>query len=182
MLQSETTDNFDVILEQLNVQFQSIVEDYRLLPPEEQEQQRGSYYQVQYMCHSISMIIIDRLMDPTEKQNVPAGQDPPSAGVETGESSDQSANEQNKGAVGGQSDPVDVKPGYLDFCKILDPIFTLEPMNEVTEQSINIILIAVTNAAESAKLKGFTIEHEARTIIAYVHRLLDITSQALWSW
>lgn len=150
VIESATADDFEVRLDELNVRFQSVIEDFRLLTPEEQEFQRGNYFQVQYMYHN--MLMIDRLMNPLTEQEVPpSGQVPPNAGMEQNEAKEHdkgavneqdkgAVDEQEEGAVGGKANerpqPVDVQPGYLDFCKILDPIFSLEPIHEINEQSI----------------------------------------------
>lgn len=75
-----------------------------------------------------------------------------------------------------------MSPPYNDYCEIMEPIFALQPIEHVDERAINQILVTIVGAAENAREKGYTIERDQILIVALLHRILDVTSQSLWSW
>lgn len=197
---TETNDfsELDALLVQLNERFMAILEDWHLLTPEEQEQKNDQHLQAQYLFHEIGILIITKLMEGTsinepdangnEHQQMPPPTDAQpeqkeqNAGTSANDVEMNDAASECEGAVGGATEQKLVQAPYIDFCQIMDPIFSLQPINEVSEVAINRILFAITDAVGLAREKGFTIENQAYTIIAYVHRLLDVTSHSLWSW
>lgn len=71
-------------------------------------------------------------------------------------------------------------PPFEEYIKIMEPIFSLEKISRVTEQAIHLVLTTVTNAAEMAREKNYSIQHDQGLIIMAIQRKLDITSQQLW--
>lgn len=73
-------------------------------------------------------------------------------------------------------------PPYREYREIMEPIFSLKQIRNVNEQTINLVLVTITEAAKDARDKGYSIKHDATLIIACVHRQLDEVSRALWTW
>lgn len=71
-------------------------------------------------------------------------------------------------------------PRFEEYSKIVKPIFSLEKINRVTGQAINLVLTTVTNAAEMARAKNYSIQHDQELIIMTIQSNSDITSQQLW--
>lgn len=62
----------------------------------------------------------------------------------------------------------------------MEPIFSLEKINRVTEQAIHLVLTTVTNAAGMARAWNYSIQHDQELIIMASQHKLDIASQQLW--
>lgn len=221
-------------LEELDARFVSVLDDWRLLPTEEQAVHRGNFLQVRYMYHDIGMIAIDRMMeasylseqnqeqadelvasssmnvpslitetideqadggDASAEQNVAGGEN--SEAMEQGElNSSHSTNTRQENCLSADNAIFcstcaeasaataheTIKPPYPDFCKIIEPIFQIERIEQPDERAFNLILVAITDTINNARIQGYTIAECTTMIIAFLHRQLDITSQSLWSW
>lgn len=73
-------------------------------------------------------------------------------------------------------------PPFSVYSKIMEPLFSLKPIGQVTERALDGILTVITNAGTMANNLGYTIEHDSAIIISCVQRNLDTTSQGIWLW
>lgn len=73
-------------------------------------------------------------------------------------------------------------PPFCVYAEIMEPLFSLKKLNSASEQTLDVVLKAITSAATEAKNRGYTIEHDSAIIIACVQRSLDGESQAIWAW
>lgn len=73
-------------------------------------------------------------------------------------------------------------PPFSVYSKIMEPLFSLKPIGQVTERALDGILTVIANAGTMANNLGYTIEHDSAIIISCVQRNLDTTSQGIWLW
>lgn len=71
---------------------------------------------------------------------------------------------------------------YRDHQRLMQPIYSVRPMENVNEQGINHMINAITEVNERAAQLGYSIEPDVRSIIGHLHSQLDPTSQTLWLW
>lgn len=71
---------------------------------------------------------------------------------------------------------------YRDHVQLMRPIYSLRPIEQVNERSLNMILVAIDEVNERAKELNYSIEREVQMMIGYLQTLLDPTSQSIWHY
>lgn len=206
MANGQDVDNAEQKLDELNRDFVLMMEEWATLLPEQQVNQSEEYLRAQMNYHYLGNQFISFIW----KEDEASGNDITCAQVQPEESrlpvesqpineALLSANDAEAGAVGGSSSKepteqcsnqmvVDEVPNmnslaYIDHVRVLDPVFSLRPMANVTERGLNEIIVCITETMERAQSLSVSIQHDViRTIVAYVQGLMDVTSQSLWLW
>lgn len=200
-------------LEQLNQQFVSLLEDWRMLQPDEQNSQTTTFINAQSDFHFIASQLLanvqpndadnEQIVHDTTYENVSEIQPPP-----IGQSGSMQPKQPDGNPTGGSeavhsettnemettptqsSEPAqnnEFRPMYLltyeDHMRILDPVYSLRPIEYVDEQILHEVIVCITETMSRAQeLQAIVPMEVPRSIIAYVHGLLDVTSQAMIAW
>lgn len=86
------------------------------------------------------------------------------------------------GLVSAETEQTKPPPPFAIYAVIMEPLFELKPISQVTEQALDAILSAIADAGAAADKLGYSIEPDASIIIACVQRKLDETSRSIWLW
>lgn len=71
---------------------------------------------------------------------------------------------------------------FSDHIRVLHPIYSLRPIGQLAEHKILEIIISIQEVNIRARELGVSIASQHRALLAFMHGLLDITSQQLWMW
>lgn len=70
---------------------------------------------------------------------------------------------------------------FADHIRILHPIYSLRPIEELSEHKIYGVILSIQEVNQARELR-VSIASQPRALLAFMHGLLDITSQQLWMW
>lgn len=184
-------------LEILNYDFMILMDDWKLLDEDQQKdlQVKEHFLDAQKCFHELGSIFIMAIrqeqqseMEQNQEQNV-------TEELSSTEDVERSSEiEQSMNAQGGKQEmqvdeeellqgPPDISSlAFADHVRVLNPIFALPPMSSVDEASINEIILSIMEVSERATELNVSVQSQHRTLMAFVHGLLDITTQQLWNW
>lgn len=188
---NETSDAANTQLDTVNQVFVDLVNEWSLMTPTDRAERTKSYVQAQFDFNFISGQWLRIVRPPTEDEQTI--------------SDDQSAIDQNDGAskVTNPSEQIARIPSappvhepmqvveptpmcdisYDDLVRILDPVHSLQRIEYVDENAIHDVLNCITETMTRARELNVLVPVEVhRSIVAYIHSLLDVTSQSMLSW
>lgn len=181
-------DAADAQLDSLNQQFTTLIEDWRALSIEEQGAQTRPFLRAQMDFHFIANQLLAQLQ-PVEQSPSHIESDPNStveANDDTGASPPNLIDQADNGASHSAA-PEPLTPlhmvSYESHMAIMDPVFSLRPIACIDEEQLDQIIRCIhetmSRATELNVLMPVEVE---RNIIAYIHGLMDVTSQSMLSW
>lgn len=186
-------------LEELNQQFVNFLEDWRLLGPEQQPEHQRAFLSAQVDFHVVARHLLEQANAPAEPESASATrieQTGSSAATENQASNDQESTDAMEtetvpsSKIHGHQVEMDnstAKPmaslSYFDHSRVLDPIYSLRPIEYIDEQLLDEVINCIHETMRRAHELDILVPNEVvSTIIAYIHSLLDFTSQSMLSW
>lgn len=198
-------------LDGLNQRFVLLLEDWSLLDPDHQGMQTSAFISAQADFHFAAGRMLTALRiepsnegvieqtdgTPMELNEVQDKEQPSSSAAisqniniehEQEQSMDSGSNQEQVHATTA-TQPVkhQAKPmaslSYHDHSRVLDPVYSLSPMEYIDEGKLNDIINCIHETMRRANELEIMVPSEVvLTIIAYIHGLLDFTSQSMLSW
>lgn len=196
-------------LDSLNQQFVQLIEDWRIMSPDQQNAQSSAFIGAQTNFHFLAGRMLLALpevsdtgftdqTDSTTSTSNAATKEPIGSEASTSATKFQPSNsmvvDDPTVNQSGDSDSAVTKTNqralqpmaslsYEDHSRVLDPVYSLRPITFIDEQVLNEIITCIHETMRRANEFEILVPNEViSSIIAFIHGLLDFTSQSMLSW